>query len=442
MANPSDTLTLHALGEETGAGEGGAVNLRSDEVERTAAYVRLRITEDTVPFPLAIETSTDGSTGWRKIDQLMGGSSARAEVLAVDDLDQYLRVTWPAATAGTFSCTAVAHQLLARRDDLYAKISRDICRETDEKEPGTVARALIEATDVVVGPLGAFRDIDCMIRLFGIAAGPLGEVELTLPYEQVPKSVVGAVASIAALICSATASWAAAWTSSWLPRTPMPASGCSPLAAPAHRARRLRLQPRNGAGPSPRRGGDPMAGADGGYPAQSAGAAASRLLARAEALQPSAMLKFHEGIAKQMQAATDKSFQAQTSPRGERWPELAQVTINKRRGVESYRKGHRGGGFLRGKARGSAVLALLKTRKLQRETKYVAKPETILLETPAHGDPHVTGAELANGGILPKRNYTVFERAGGKLTLIPEFAKLYRDGFIAHVSAAAEGRTA
>lgn len=198
MANPSSEFTLHALGAESGAGSGTGVDLRSDEVERTAAYVRLRVTGATVPFPLTLETSADNSTGWRPVGQMFGGGSPVAEVLAVDDCDRYLRVGWPAGTTGTFSATAVGHQLLARRDDLYAKLDREICRETDEKEPGTVARALIEATDVAVGPLGAFRDIDCMIRLFGIAAGPLGEVELTLPYEQVPKSVVGAVASIAA----------------------------------------------------------------------------------------------------------------------------------------------------------------------------------------------------------------------------------------------------
>lgn len=176
-----------------------------------------------------------------------------------------------------------------------------------------------------------------------------------------------------------------------------------------------------------------MAHGDGGYPHDSAGAAAFRMMERAKALSTASMQQFHEGIAKQMQAATDRSFQAQRSPAGEQWKELSLTTIASRKSSESYRKGHRGGGFLRGKAKNSAVLALLKTRKLQRESKYEASAATIVLKTPDYGGPHVTGARLDNGAILPKRNYTVYERRSGKLTLIPEFAKLYRDGLIAHI---------
>lgn len=200
MANPSAVLTLLESTAESGAGTSGVVQL--DE-GRTAALVYLRCTVGSVSVTL--ETSPDGTNGWRSVLQLAGGvlqagtSSVTVE-RAVDDLDGYLRATWPDGTDATFEITAVGHQLLTRRSELYAKLAKSICDETEQQHPGIVARALIVATDVCVGPLGAFRDIDCMIRKFGIAGGPLGEVELTLDYYLVPRSITDAVASIAALI--------------------------------------------------------------------------------------------------------------------------------------------------------------------------------------------------------------------------------------------------
>lgn len=196
MANPSAVLTLHALGAEVGAGSGTGQDIGAAS---TAALVSYRCTVGTAPA-ITLETSPDGSSGWRTAGTLTARTTTLAEELALEGLSRYLRASWPAATAATFEATAVGHQLLARRNDLYAKLSRAVCDETEQQEPGIIARALIEATDAAVGPYGAFRDIDCMISKFGISAGPLAEVELTLDFSQVPRSIVGAVASIAALI--------------------------------------------------------------------------------------------------------------------------------------------------------------------------------------------------------------------------------------------------
>lgn len=195
MANPTDLLTLHALGAEVGQGSGASSDI---EAVRSAALVQLRVTAGTAQ--VTVETSTDGSTNWRTAGTLTPRTTTLTEELAVDGLAQHLRCSWPAGTAGTFEVTAVGHQLLVNRGDLYAKLARSTCDETEQAEPGIVARALIEATDVAVGPLGAWHDIDCLILAFGIAAGPLGEVELTLAFDQVPLSIRAAVASIAALI--------------------------------------------------------------------------------------------------------------------------------------------------------------------------------------------------------------------------------------------------
>lgn len=192
MANPSDTLTLHASGAESGAGQGTAVDIES---VRSAALITLE-TADTANLQVSIETSADGSSAWKHVASMTPDDTE----IAVAGLSRYIRATWGSTTDATFEVTAIAHQLLARPVDLYAKLSRKICDAIDAEEPGTVARSLIEATDVVVGPLGAFRDIDCMITHFGLSAGPIGEVELTLDFKDVPLSIVGAVANIARLL--------------------------------------------------------------------------------------------------------------------------------------------------------------------------------------------------------------------------------------------------
>jgi hypothetical protein len=201
MANPTDSLELHAMGAESGAGASSGEDITA---VRSAALVQLRVATGTASA--TVQTSSDGST-WRDVATLGPRTNTLTEELAVDALARYLRVSWPASTAGTFEVAAVAHQLLARRIDLYAKLERRICEETEQLEPGIVARALIEATDVAVGPLGAFRSIDCML---GVIAGthtntspatsPLGAFGLQIPFSALPLSVVGAVASIAALI--------------------------------------------------------------------------------------------------------------------------------------------------------------------------------------------------------------------------------------------------
>lgn len=130
------------------------------------------------------------------------------------------------------------------------------------------------------------------------------------------------------------------------------------------------------------------------------------------------------------QAATDRAFREQRSPAGEQWPPLAPSTIASRGGVQSWRKGHRGGGLLRGKAPGGVVLALLKTRRMQRETRYVARPATIEVETVGYMGPHQSGTP---DGRPPKRNPLVFDRVEGKPQLVVPFNQGFRDAFIRYV---------
>ena len=174
MANASTALMLHAVGAELGAGTSAALDIGDG---RSAAFVSLRSFAGGA-LQLTIETSPDGVTGWRKAGELIrSGAVSALTRIPIDGLERWLRATWPSSTDATFTLTAVAHQLYATREDLFAKLSREHCKRADEKEPGAVARALIEASCAVEDKLDA---------TYG------------LPLASVSESLVGATASIAA----------------------------------------------------------------------------------------------------------------------------------------------------------------------------------------------------------------------------------------------------
>ena len=179
MANPSDTLELRALAAASGAGSSSAVDIGAG---RSAAFFTLRATVATAALSVQVQTSGDGSTGWHDVGEsiAIGTTPGFPDPvrIAIDRLERYVRVTWPANTNATFEVTAVAHQLFAARADLYAKLDRAICTRAEQKERGVVARSLIEATDVALDLLG---------------------VGYTPPFTKLPESVVGAVAAIARL---------------------------------------------------------------------------------------------------------------------------------------------------------------------------------------------------------------------------------------------------
>ena len=149
MANPT-TLTLHASGAESGAGSGDAVDVGA---ARSAAILSLRATVVTAELRVAVQTSPDGSTGWRQVCSLPALMSAGRTERAVDELERYVRATWPAGTDATFELLAEAHQLYATRSDLLDSLSAEILQRADSKRPGAVARALLNASSRVASAL-------------------------------------------------------------------------------------------------------------------------------------------------------------------------------------------------------------------------------------------------------------------------------------------------
>lgn len=146
--------------------------------------------------------------------------------------------------------------------------------------------------------------------------------------------------------------------------------------------------------------------------------------ARANALRPENMLRFHETQARKWQAATDAAFRAQRSPAGEQWPKLAASTLAARR------RAAKGGQSRSARGQFTGDQALNRTGTMRATTKYVAEAATIKLVTVGYMPPHQVGA---SNGRPPKRNPLVFERVGGKPVLAEPFGSEYRQAFIEHV---------
>ncbi len=140
-------VTVQALGEVTaGAFTGDAVDLGE---RRTAAKVRCRITACTAALRVELETSDDGSTGWRKASTAPVAyvpKDPQVKLSAFDGLDRYVRVVGETTDDSTFEVTAEAHQLYADAADLALKISSELIVRINQAEPGAVARALIAAS--------------------------------------------------------------------------------------------------------------------------------------------------------------------------------------------------------------------------------------------------------------------------------------------------------
>lgn len=175
MANPA-TLTLHASGAESGAGLGAAVDLGTD---RTAALLTLRGTVIGAELNVTLQTSPDGSTGWRTIATLSPMAAVGAVKRAIDQLERYVRCTWPAPTNATFELVAEAHQLYATNDDLLDSLGQELIDRAETKRKGARARALIKGTAAVASALTPIYP---------------------MPLTTIPADVADAAGSLAALI--------------------------------------------------------------------------------------------------------------------------------------------------------------------------------------------------------------------------------------------------
>jgi phage gpG-like protein len=162
-----------------------------------------------------------------------------------------------------------------------------------------------------------------------------------------------------------------------------------------------------------------MPGADGSY---TPGEAAAKMAARIRNITN--LKPLMDAQAKLFQSATDAAFKAQRSPAGESWPKLAQSTLDARKRAAKGGKSRDTLGRFTGNA------ALYRTGTMRRTTKYVGDVSTVRLQTVDYMTPHQVGNAQ---GRPPKRNPLVYERAGGQLVLAPQFARQFRDAFIAYV---------
>jgi len=144
MANPL-AISLHDSGAESaGAGAGDAVDL---EELRSAAKLVLRVTACSGTLSTTVQTSPDGSTGWRTVRLLDNATSIGVWRYALDDLERYLRVIWTVGTSATFALAGEAHQLYAEPHDLAGKISDLVIERARQDNPDLRADALIKASD-------------------------------------------------------------------------------------------------------------------------------------------------------------------------------------------------------------------------------------------------------------------------------------------------------
>jgi hypothetical protein len=172
MANALD-VELHALGEETVAGSGSAVDIGET---RSAIRVAINVTDAGGAWTATVQTSRDGSTHWRALATFKG-SGAVQEDRCLDGCERYVRVSWTLTTSLTFDVQAEAHTLLAQ--------VRDLLSEAPKAAIGNVDRSVM---------------IDALIKGSTDAEDAIA-VSNPLPLTKWPASVRQRVAAIAVYLC-------------------------------------------------------------------------------------------------------------------------------------------------------------------------------------------------------------------------------------------------
>jgi hypothetical protein len=150
VANPL-AITLHALVAETGAGAGAAVDLLESTtgIQRQGARLDL-VTTAADGLDVKVETSPNGTTGWRQADSFEAPAGESLLKLNLHGLDRFVRVTW--AGTGTFSVAGEAHQLFVTEADIYAEIRREAFGETPQTD---IADALIKGSGEIEDALNS-----------------------------------------------------------------------------------------------------------------------------------------------------------------------------------------------------------------------------------------------------------------------------------------------
>jgi len=144
MANPVD-IELHASGQETSDASGAAVDLDSRGL-RSAVQVTLTVTAITGSAVVFVETSPNGTTGWRSVGQFDAVAAVGRQSWSFDQCDRYARVRWDLTGSGaamTFAVAGAAHVLYGEREDLAHEINAQALQNVDAR---IIARCRVKAS--------------------------------------------------------------------------------------------------------------------------------------------------------------------------------------------------------------------------------------------------------------------------------------------------------
>lgn len=150
----SNTLAIEllALAQQTGDGTGPAIAIGD---LRSAVDLDLTVTViASGEIEVYVQTSPDGSTGWRTVGTF--GKVAAAGKLrgTFDGCDAWVRAGWDLAGNTTFKVAGKAYTVYAKREDLQDALPDDVYTQADEKDPGRIARMLIKGTSHVAHRVG------------------------------------------------------------------------------------------------------------------------------------------------------------------------------------------------------------------------------------------------------------------------------------------------
>ena len=124
MADPL-AITPHASAAVSASGNGTAVDL--EDTLHTCLDLTLDVTvvSGTTPtLDVYVDTSIDGSTGWRELGKFQQAKAVSSFPLIVDGSRQYMRVRWVVSSGASFTLTVSgqAHVLYATLKDLRQSI--------------------------------------------------------------------------------------------------------------------------------------------------------------------------------------------------------------------------------------------------------------------------------------------------------------------------------
>lgn len=134
-------ITLHALGAEASDDSGSAVDIGA---LRSAVLLTLTVTAITSgTTTVYVDTSPDGSTGWRQVGSFDAVTAIGQQTHAFDQCGRYVRARWDLDASTTFSIAGEAHQVYATRGDLTGALNDAAIASVNTR---IVAKALIDAS--------------------------------------------------------------------------------------------------------------------------------------------------------------------------------------------------------------------------------------------------------------------------------------------------------